>query len=91
MSQTFYMDLNGRVVCFDHLGVEAQAAFTRSPRSRRQGTSLTAWQRLSKRDILDIEVVVQRDYAIDKYAVVCEDCSYHARVGERDIKREAIR
>lgn len=79
-----YQDLDGRIACFDHLGGYAQAAFSRSPRSRRQETPLTVWERLSEADIVEIESIVHDDYVLENFTVACEECAYDERMKEKN-------
>lgn len=83
-----YQDLNGRIVCFDHLGAYAQAAFSRHPRSRRQETPLTVWERLTDKDVQEIEQSLCEMLGFDKYDVMCEDCSHDALVGKQRASKE---
>jgi hypothetical protein len=71
---SLYQDLNGRLACFDHIGAYAQAAFSRSPRSRRQETPLTVWERLSKADISSIDEEFAK-YGMEG-SVMCDECAY---------------
>lgn len=74
-----YQDLNGRIVCFDHIGAYAQAAFRRSPRSRRQETPMTVWQRMTNSEVENLEAYMSSEYGHVDYVVMCDDCSYQSR------------
>jgi hypothetical protein len=76
-----YSDLGGRLACFDHIGAYAQAAFTRSPRAKRHETPLTVWERLTKRDILDIENSF-REFGIEA-DVMCDECAHNILAAKR--------
>ena len=72
-----WIDLNGRVVCKDHLGSYATAALARKPNVRSITTPLTVWERLEPQEVKELLSI----FGIEE-GIVCEDCSYDAKSKE---------
>ena len=72
-----WIDLNGRVVCNDHLGSYASGALARKPKSRSITTPLTVWERLEPHEVKQLLSI----FGIEE-GIVCEDCSYDAKSKE---------
>jgi hypothetical protein len=67
---TFYCDLNGRIACTDHVGIEASAKLSGGKRPRTIRTSLTQWEKMSEKEMTEFSELVGLDHTI------CESCRY---------------
>ena len=70
-TETFYCDLNGRIVCTDHIGVEASAKLSGGKLPKVITTSLTRWEKMSKQEATEFSELVGLDHTI------CETCRYN--------------
>jgi hypothetical protein len=49
VTETFWENLNGRIVCQDHIGVEASAKLCKSPKTIT--TSMTKWFKMNQEEV----------------------------------------
>lgn len=66
--ETFYCDLNGRIVCTDHIGIEASTKVANGKRPRVITTSLARWEKMSEEEATEFADLVGANHTI------CESC-----------------
>ena len=70
ITETFYADLNGRIACTDHVGVEASAKLSNGKLPKTITTSLTKWYKMTDQEASEFSELVGLDHTI------CESCRY---------------
>ena len=70
-TEQFYCDLNGRIVCTDHIGVEASAKLSGGKLPKVITTSMTRWEKMSEEEATEFSELVGLDHTI------CESCRYN--------------
>jgi len=68
ITETFWENLNGRIVCKKHLGSEALFYLAKRPAFGVITTSMTKWVRMTKREATEFSELVGLDHTI------CETC-----------------
>jgi hypothetical protein len=69
-TEQFYCDLNGRIVCTDHIGAEASAKLTGGKLPKVITTSLTRWEKMTEQEATEFSELVGLNHTI------CESCRY---------------
>ena len=69
-NEAFYCDLNGRIVCTNHIGIEASAKLEKRPTAKSVTTSMTKWVKMTDQEASEFSELVGLDHSI------CESCRY---------------
>ena len=72
VKETFWYDLNGRMVCQKHIGCEATCRLEKRPSAKTIKTSMTKWFKITEEEVKDFAELVCRNQSI------CESCRYSA-------------
>jgi hypothetical protein len=68
VTETFWENLNGRIVCQDHIGVEASAKLANGKSPKTITTSMTKWFKMTDQEASEFSELVGLDHTI------CESC-----------------
>lgn len=63
----YFQDLNGRICCTNHIGLEAKERLERQPNAKKISTSMTKWERITEMEIAEIATW---------NADICETCHF---------------
>lgn len=69
-TETFWEDLNGRIACDKHLGIEASAKLKARPTAKIIKTSLTEWMLMTQEEATEFADLIGADHTI------CETCKH---------------
>ena len=72
VTETFWSDLNGRIVCEKHIGCEATSRLEKRKSAKTITTSMTKWFKMSEAEATEFSELVGLDHSI------CESCRYSA-------------
>ena len=68
VTETFWENLNGRIVCQDHIGVEASAKLSNGKSPKTITTSMTKWFKMTEPEVTEFAERVGENQSI------CESC-----------------
>jgi hypothetical protein len=68
VTETFWEYLNGRIVCENHIGVEASAKLCKGKSPKTITTSMTKWFKMTEQEVSEFSELVGTDHSI------CESC-----------------
>jgi hypothetical protein len=66
-----YEDLNGRIVCYRHLGASGQGCVDSNPKATKFDTGLTTWKRMTPKQVAEFAQFIAQ---YGKGNEICEDC-----------------
>ena len=68
VTEIFWSDLNGRIVCESHLGCEATSRLKKRKSATTITTSMTKWFKMTEQEVTEFADLVGADHSI------CESC-----------------
>lgn len=68
VTETFWSDVNGRIVCEKHLGCEATSRLEKRKSAKTITTSMTKWFKMTEEETTEFADLVGADHSI------CESC-----------------
>jgi hypothetical protein len=68
LTETFWENLNGRIVCEKHIGCEATSRLEKRPSVKTITTSMTKWFKMTEQEVSEFSELVGADHSI------CESC-----------------
>jgi hypothetical protein len=71
-TMAFWEDLNGRIACEKHLGMEASSRLATRKSAKTITTSMTKWFKMTEAEVTEFAELVGHDKSI------CESCRYSA-------------
>ncbi len=69
-TETFWEDLNGRIVCDKHLGMEASSKLKARPNAKVIKTSMTEWMLMTEEEATEFADLIGANHTI------CETCKH---------------
>ena len=73
LEQTFYCDLNGRIECTEHIGLEAKAQLAAGKLPKVIQTSMTEWEKMTEQEVTEFSELIGVDHTI------CETCRFRSK------------